>query len=187
MIEHRGTVVLETERLILRKFKMSDTEKVYKNWGSDSKVTEFLRWKTYESVEDAKKIIKIWETEYEKENFYHWAIELKELGEPIGSITVVEENSKIKKAHIGYCIGRIWWNKGITTEAFKEVIKFLFEEVGYNRIESQYDPNNIGSGAVMKKCGLKYEGTFRKADFNNKGIVDASMYAILKEDWEKME
>lgn len=37
----------------------------------------------------------------------------------------------------------------------------------------------------MKKCGLVYEGTLRQADFSNKGIVDACMYSLLKEDWEK--
>lgn len=35
------------------------------------------------------------------------------------------------------------------------------------------------SGKVMIKCGLKYEGTLRQADFSNKGIVDAAMYSLL--------
>jgi len=33
------------------------------------------------------------------------------------------------------------------------------------------------------KCGLKYEGTLRQADFNNKGIVDAAMYSILASEY----
>ena len=37
----------------------------------------------------------------------------------------------------------------------------------------------------MKKCGLVYEGTLRKADWNNKGIVDACMYGLLGEDYFK--
>jgi ribosomal-protein-alanine N-acetyltransferase len=85
--------------------------------------------------------------------------------------------------HIGYCIGSKWWGQGITTEAFAGIIPFLFEEVGVNRIESQHDPNNPGSGKVMVKCGLKYEGTLRQADFSNKGIVDASMYSILSSEY----
>ena len=39
---------------------------------------------------------------------------------------------------------------------------------------------------VMQKCGMKYEGTLRKADFNNQGIVDSSIYSILREEWEKI-
>ena len=41
------------------------------------------------------------------------------------------------------------------------------------------------SGNVMKKCGLVYEGTLRQADYSNKGIVDACIYSILKDDWVK--
>ena len=59
--------------------------------------------------------------------------------------------------------------------------------MGANRIESQHDPNNPHSGNVMKKCGLVYEGTLRQADFSNKGIVDACMYSLLKEEWKKQK
>lgn len=54
-------------------------------------------------------------------------------------------------------------------------------EVGVNRLESRYDPN---SGYVMKKCGMKYEGTMREADWNNQGICDFSEYAILAKEYK---
>lgn len=82
-------------------------------------------------------------------------------------------------AHIGYCIGKQWWHKGITSEALRSVIKYLFEEVEIRRIESRHDPRNPNSGAVMQKCGMKYEGTLRQADWNNQGVCDACYYAIL--------
>lgn len=69
-------------------------------------------------------------------------------------------------------------------EAFNAIIQFFFEEVGVNRIESQHDPNNPNSGKVMQKCGLRYEGTLRQADWSNKGVVDACMYSLLKSEWE---
>ena len=37
----------------------------------------------------------------------------------------------------------------------------------------------------MQKCGLKYEGTLRQADWSNKGVVDACMYSLLKSEWDK--
>jgi len=67
------------------------------------------------------------------------------------------------------------------------VIRFLFEEVKVNRIQARHDPANPGSGIVMKKCGLQYEGTLRKADKNNTGIVDVAMYGILAEEYWKEE
>ena len=113
-----------------------------------------------------------------------WAVVLKaNSNEPIGMISVVDIKENLGILHIGYCIGRKWWNQGITSEAFSGIIPFLFKEVKANRIESQHDPNNPSSGKVMEKCGLKYEGTLRQADFNNRGIVDAAMYSILASEW----
>lgn len=183
-MNHIGTVKLETERLVLRRFNEKDVTSAYKNWTSDEKVTEYLRWPTHSSIEITNEIINEWIKSYNNKDFYQWAIILKEYGDdPIGTISVVEKNDFLNLVQIGYCIGSKWWNKGITTEAFMRVIKFLFEEVKVNRLESQHDPNNPNSGKVMMKCGLKYEGTLRQADFNNKGIVDTAMYSILAKEY----
>jgi ribosomal-protein-alanine N-acetyltransferase len=111
---------------------------------------------------------------------------LKSLGEPIGSIAVVHKDDDIKMVHIGYCIGKVWWHQGYTSEALNELLRFFFEEVGVNRIESRHDPRNPNSGKVMLKAGLQYEGTHRQSDRNNQGgFCDAAYYAILAEDYRK--
>ena len=124
----------------------------------------------------------MWIRDYEKPDFYQWMIELKEISAPIGSISVVHHRDDIAAAEIGYCIGQSRWHKGIMTEALTAVMQFLFKEVGMNRIEAKHDINNPHSGGVMKKCGMKYEGTCRASDRNNQGICDIAQYAILRED-----
>ncbi|NLL65320.1 MAG: GNAT family N-acetyltransferase [Clostridiaceae bacterium] len=182
-MEHKGTVVIETERLILRPFNINDIEFAFNNWTNDEKVTEFLRWSTHKDISVTQKILKEWINSYTEKNYYQWAIELKEIAEPVGAISVVGMNEKIDMVQIGYAIGSKWWNKGITSEAFKAIIPFLFEEVKVQRIESQHDPNNPNSGKVMLKNGLTFEGILRHADWSNKGIVDASIYSLLAEDY----
>ena len=89
-----------------------------------------------------------------EKDFYQWAITLKENGEePIGSISVVSKDDSIEMVHIGYCIGRKWWHRGVTSEALKEVIRFFMEDVQVNRVESRHDPRNANSGKVMKNAG----------------------------------
>lgn len=182
-MEHKGTVYIETERLILRKFNLDDTEHAFRNWTNDDRVTEFLRWVTHENISVTEAILKEWIESYKDKSFYQWAIVLKETKEPIGTISVVDMDEKTDKVHIGYCIGSKWWHKGYTSESFGAIIPFLLQEVKVQRIESQHDPNNPNSGKVMEKCGLKYEGTLRKADWSNRGIVDACMYGLLAEDY----
>ncbi len=182
-MNHKGTKTIETERLILRRFTKDDICAAYRNWTSDPAVTQYLRWPTHKDISVTERVMSGWIMDYENLATYQWAIELKSIGEPIGTISVVDMNEKLDIVHIGYCIGSKWWHQGITSEAFRTIIPFLFEEVGVNRIESQHDPNNPHSGNVMKKCGLKYEGTLRQADYSNQGIVDACMYSLLREEY----
>ncbi len=182
-MEHKGTIEIETDRIILRQFTVNDIEAAFHNWTSDEKVTEFLRWPTHVDISVTEKIVNSWINGYQKNDFYQWAIVEKKLNEPIGTISVVDMDEKTEKVHIGYCIGSKWWHLGYTSEAFSAIIPFFFEEVKVKRMESQHDPENPNSGKVMKKCGLLYEGTLRKADWSNKGIVDACMYGMLAEDY----
>ena len=178
-----GTHTIETERLILRQFTIDDAEAVYNNWCNDPEVTKFLQWPTHQDVDETEGILEDWVEKYGQGDWYNWAIELKELGEPIGNISVVQQDQRARRAHIGYCLGRKWWHQGVMSEALAAVISYLFHE-GFLRIESRHNVNNPHSGDVMKKCGMQYEGTFRGYDWDNSGIGDAAFYSILKEDYK---
>ena len=154
-MKHLGTVTLETERLILRRFESSDAEAMFNNWASDAEVTKFLTWPAHSDVSVSKAVIGSWIPLYNNLNHYSWAIVLKEISQPIGSIAVVDQRDDIRMVHIGYCIGRKWWRQGYASESLAELIRFFFEDVGVNRIESRHDPRNPNSGKVMQKCGLK--------------------------------
>ena len=182
-MNHLGTKTLETDRLILRTFRAEDANAMYANWACDPDVTKFLSWPAYKSIDDARSILKIWLEGYEKPDFYQWAIVLKELGQPIGSISVVNLDNRVEMAEIGYCIGKTWWGRGIMPEAVKSVMVYLFEEVGMQRIEAGHDPDNPASGAVLRKCGLQYEGTLRRRIRSNRGITDVAWYSMLKEEY----
>lgn len=178
-----GTQRIETDRLILRRYTLEDADAMYKNWASDSEVTKFLTWQPHSSVDVSRSIIEDWLKKYSDEKYYQWAIVLKDNGnEPIGDISVGHMNEDIFMVHIGYCLGRAWWRRGIMSEALKAVTDFMFDTVEVNRVESRHDPRNPNSGKVMQKCGMKYEGTLRSADRNNQGICDACYYALLRSE-----
>lgn len=182
-MNHLGTKQLETDRLILRRFTMDDAQAMFENWASDPDVTRFLTWPAHESVEVTRWVLHNWVNRYPEPHFYQWAIVPKCEGRPIGSISVVSRNDNAESVHIGYCIGKSWWHRGYMSEALGALIDFFFREVGVSRIESRHDPRNSNSGAVMRKCGMTYEGTLRRSDRSNQGICDASWYAILKEEY----
>lgn len=185
-MNHKGTQELETERLILRQFMPTDAQNMFDNWASNPNVTKYLTWPTHDNVETTKLIINEWVDGYNADDFYQWAIEVKEIGEPIGSISVVRINEAVDEVEIGYCIGEKWWHQGYTSEAFTKVIDFLFTEVGAKRICAKHDTDNPNSGRVMMKCGLQYEGTLRKAGRNSTNAVcDLAVYSILNIEHSK--
>lgn len=182
-MNHKGTILLETDRLILRKFVIDDVEAMYHNWASKDEVTKFLPWPTHSDVEITRAVLSGWIDDYNKADCYNWAIELKETGEVIGNISVVHIKENIECTEIGYCMGTKWWGLGIMPEAGKEVVRYLFEEVGFNKITAKHDKNNPKSGRVMQKIGMTYEGILRKPEFCNQGAADKVWYSILRDEY----
>ncbi len=179
-MNHLGTVLLETERLILRRFRETDIDDMYNNWASSDNVTRFLTWPAHSSKNVTRKVIDLWISKYEDLRNYQWCIEWKENHQAIGSFSVVHIDEEVNAVEVGYCIGEDYWHMGIVAEAFREVIKFFFEKVECNRIYARHDVLNPNSGKVMKKAGLKYEGRLLEADKNNTGICDLDIYGITK-------
>ena len=183
-MEHKSTITIETDRLILRQFCAADAEPAYRNWTSSEKVTRFLTWPVHASVDDTRDILAQWMADYARPDFYQWAIVLRELGEPIGSISAVGIVECIDAVEIGYCIGEPWWRQGITSEALCAVVAFFFDEVKARRVCAKHDTRNPNSGRVMRKAGMTYEGTLRQAGTSNAGIADLCIYSILAREWE---
>lgn len=174
---------LETERLKLRLFEDKDVEDLYEIC-SDELVPKYLSFETYTSIKDAIERIEFLKKEY-KELLVPpvWAIEDKKTKKVIGSINFLHFKEKHNYAEVGYLLHKGYWNKGIMTEALKEVLKFGFERMGLNRIVIHCDSRNIGSYRVMEKNGLTYEGTLRQERYNKGEYIDLKVYSILKEEY----
>lgn len=183
-MKHQGTKTLETERLVLRRFRGTDAQAMFDNWANDPEVTRYLTWEPHKSVDVTRNVLSDWIRGYGRPSFYQWAICMRETDEPIGSISVVNCQKNIASFEIGYCIGRGWWRQGITSEALQAVIDYLFVEVGALRVCADHDSRNPNSGRVMRHCGMTYEGTLRQACHSNAGIGDMCVHAILRGEWE---
>ena len=184
-MEHKGTKVLQTERLILRPWREDDAEEAFANWMNDSDVTRYLTWTPHEDVAFTRTLFRSWEEKSKNPDYYHWAIVLREGNILIGDINLMKVEEYSERAEIGYCMGKPWWGRGIMTEAFSEVLRFCFEEVGFYRLSGSHAAANIGSSRVMEKCGLSYEGTRRKIQrLRSTGErVDMIERGILREDY----
>lgn len=182
MLIHKGTRTIETDRLILRQARIEDAQPMFHNWCSDDDVTKYLTWPTHENIEVTKWVLNDWTAGYDKDNFYQWTIVLKDLGQPIGTIDVHDLDDTASVGEIGYCIGKPWWRKGIMSEALAAVLSYMFDQVGMRELIANHDANNPNSGAVMKKCGMKFAGLIPQGGKNNQGICDICRYTLSAEE-----
>lgn len=182
MLKHKGTVTLESDRLMLRRFTIDDAEAMFNNWTNDAEVAKYMRWNVHKNIDETRNVLLKRIEKYNNLNYYHWAIVLKDTDTPIGNIALISSNEYDMCAEAAYCLGRQYWGQGIVTEALKTVLKFGLLEVNYNRIEAFHAANNVASGKVMKDAGMIYEGRMRQKYLSHLGFEDSDLYAILRED-----
>ena len=185
-MEHKGTVALETERLILRRFMREDLEPMFYNCWGDFDVWKWTNYAPLNSVEDVIKadmFTEGWLGAYRYPKRYSWAIQLKETGEVIGRLFAKPSDDTLREVELTCELGKRWWNRGLMTEAVKRVISFFFEEVGLNRVFAWNARENPASGRMQEKAGMKWEGTLRQAGVCNNGIFDKEIHGILAEDY----
>lgn len=174
---------LQTERLILRKLTIEDSDRI-EELASDYDVARTTLTVPYPYPKGSAKqfITSVLAAENEG-RFVIFAIEDKFESSLIGVINI-SINQPHNRGELGYWVGKPYWNKGYGTEAAKAVIKLGFNELQLNRIFAASFTHNPGSWRIMEKIGMKKEGTFHQHVLKWGEYVDLTYYGLLKEDYE---
>lgn len=183
MLTHAGTAKIETERLTLRKFQYTDDENMLKYWISDPEIQSLYSEPVYRTKQEVKVLLDKFISSYEKDDYYRWAVILKETNECIGQIAYFLVNNNNHFAEIEYCIGRAFQRKGLATEATKAVIQFGFDKINLHKVQICHKSINTPSRKVIEKCGLVYEGTLRDFFYHDGKYIDRLYYSILKDEF----
>jgi len=174
---------IETERLILRDWKVEDVDDLY-DYAKNPNVGPHGGWKPHESKTESLEIMQtLFINKYDS-----WAIVYKENGRVIGSIgyELDTKRPETKCKELGYAMGEDYWGKGIMTEAAKAVIRYGFDELKLDMISIYRNPQNTRSGRVIEKCGFVYEGTLRQAyKIYDGSIRDVACYSMKKEEYKE--
>lgn len=183
MLTHTGTNTIETDRLILRKFKYTDCDAVFRNWASDEKVQSLYSEPVYTTKEAVNGLLDKYIGSYEKSDYYRWAVTEKNSDECIGQIAYFLVDSKNHFAEIEYCIGEEFQRRGYATEAAKAVIAYGFDSIGLHKVQICTKTVNEPSKRVIEKCGLTYEGTLRDYFYMDGGYVGRLYFSILRDEY----
>ena len=104
----------------------------------------------------------------------------------MGRIGLHHLNNQNKIGEIGYWLADGLQGRGIITKCCTAIINHGFTQLGLNRIEIKCGTGNSKSRAVAEKLQFKSEGILRQAELLNGKYIDLYLYAMLKEDWKKI-
>ncbi len=161
----------------LRSFKTEDALSLSK-YADNQKIAEKLRdvFPSPYTFQDAADWIAL---AISSEPQAHFAIATDD--ECIGCIGLtLQEDIFSHSAELGFWIGEPFWNKGITTLASKEIIRYAFDELFLSRVFAYTFCENFGSRKVLEKCNMLLEGKLVKGIRKNNVFHDVVLYAITK-------
>ena len=176
-VNHFPQIVVDGIKL--RKLKTPDA-KCLLDYYSNPEVYRYLDWNGPSNINDAKKIISIWNKGYKNGIIIRFGIEDIEEKVIIGTIFLSDFNGN--RADIGYELNKKYWNKGIMKTAINEILKMSFDVLKLRRIQATVDENNARSIKLLEKCGFKYEGKLKNYETNHvtNTVKDMFMYSIIK-------
>lgn len=178
-------MVLETERLLLRKWQESDAEDLYE-LAKDPKVGPIAGWMPHKNVEESREII---EKILSRDETY--AVVLKETGKAVGCVGFnFGANGNVpltdQEGELGYWLGVSFWGRGLIPEAAKEVIRHGFEELHLAKIWCCCAVSNEQSKRVQEKCGFVFDHLEKDVKMELTGAIrDEQVCSLKREQWEK--
>ena len=162
---------LETDRLRIRDFKLSDIDDLYEIF-SDDEVMEYI-----EPVYDRNKTLNFLR-EFCIEHKGAFACVNKENEKVIGYIIFNEYEDKVYE--LGWIFNKEYWGKGYAYESCDAVIKYAFSEMKIHKIFAE-TIDNIKSVNLMKKLGMQLEGIQKSHTTDNHGNwKDVYLYGLLE-------
>lgn len=175
-------VTLKTERLLLRPWEPTDLNDFYE-YASVDGVGQMAGWTPHKSIEESRDILDMF---ISGKNIF--ALEYE--GKVIGSLGIEKypkekfpELAELKCREIGYVLSKDYWGRGLMPEAVREVIRYLFEDLGLDAIFCGHFRRNVQSAKVQEKCGFKHYSTM---DYQTRmgTVEEAEVNILYRKDWE---
>ena len=177
---------LETARLLLRPFALSDAATVQLLAGEREIADTTLNIPHPYADGMAEAWIETHQPSFESRKHITLAVQARDGGHLVGAVGMGLQLAH-DSAEIGYWVGRAYWGHGYCTEAAHAMLEFGFGTLCLNRIHAAHFTRNPASGRVLQKLGMIHEGRLRQ-HFKRWGVFeDIEKYGLLREEFLRNE
>lgn len=173
--------LLATPRLALRPFVRSEAARVAELAGDREVAATTLRIPHPYDARMAEEWIAGLGPAYQEGRLVNFAVTTAQDG-VVGSIGLTL-HAEHARGEMGYWIGKPFWGRGYASEAATAVLRFGFESLALHRIHAHHMTGNPASGTVLRKLGMRHEGTLRHHTLKWGEFHDIECYAILVEEF----
>lgn len=183
-----GLILLETQRLRLRRPESQDIDRLVE-LDADPEVMRHISFGVPTPRERyEREILPRWRALQEAEPLLgYWAAETRAEGRFVGWFHLRPDRFDDGEQELGYRLLRAVWGRGLATEGGRALVAHGFLRVGADKISARTLAANLGSRAVMRKCGLAYECDFVYPEDVLAGRAEderaAVKYSLTRRDW----
>jgi RimJ/RimL family protein N-acetyltransferase len=175
---------VETERLVLRRFRHDDAASLLELWGNPDAVRYLYGTPLAPEDLDAALASRMAPEALSAESpVLKLAAELRESGELVGEMSLFHRSEVHARGEIGYIVAPHHAGQGLATEAAQALLTLGFSLMGFHRIEGNCDARNLASSKVMEAVGMRREAHFVENEFVKGEWTDALVFAMLAEEW----
>lgn len=172
---------LETERLVLRPFGEADIDAVQALANDVDIARNTLNIPHPYDRADAVAWIESHPGQLESREAVTYAVTAPEAGGVVGAVGLILELEH-ERAELGYWIGRAYWGRGYATEAARAVVAWGFRSLALHRIHASHFPRNPASGRVLRKLGMRHEGSLRQHVKKWDEFLDLERFGLLRSE-----
>jgi [ribosomal protein S5]-alanine N-acetyltransferase len=176
--------VLTTPRLVMRSFVPEDAPAV-QAYLQDKEMASTTATVPYPYPEGAAEAwIAGHAAKHEAGEAVILAITLRDAGTLVGCMTMRIDMAH-RRGELGFWVGRAHWGRGYATEAADAIMRWGLRTLGLHRVHAANMTRNPASGAVLRKIGMRHEGTLRGHLLKWGMLEDLEVWGILEDEVEE--
>jgi RimJ/RimL family protein N-acetyltransferase len=173
----------ETERLLLRPYRLDDFEAFHDLHGRDD-VARYLPWETRDPTASSKALERHQKLRLEDDDDHlTLAAHDKETGRLVGEFVLFLRSREHRGGEVGYALHPDFWGRGLATEGARAMLEIAFDTLHLHRVIARIDARNAGSAAVLERLGMRREALLVSNEWFKGEWASEADYAILDEEW----